>query len=171
MEPFIGQLQCFGFNFAPFGWAKCDGQLLAIAQNQALFSLLGTIYGGNGQTTFALPDLRGTLPIHEGQGSGLSSRPIGQRTGQEDNVLTIQNMPNHTHPLFGRAETGTTAASNGNLLAAPGDRTNMYLGGNQDTTLSSQAIGNSGNATPVNNMPPVLATNWCIALTGVFPSF
>src|SRR5262245_46307226 len=108
-EPFIGEIRVFGFNFAPLGWATCDGQLLAISQNTALFSLIGTFYGGDGQTTFGLPDLRSRVPLHQGQGPGLSAHSLGSKTGAESVTLTAQQMPSHTHPVSCH---GTKGASN-----------------------------------------------------------
>ena len=165
MEPFIGQIQPFGFNFAPSGWATCDGQLLPISQNTALFSLLGTTYGGDGRTTFALPDLRGRVSLHTGQGPGLTSRPIGSRSGQENSTLTEANLAPHDHKIGVQNTDGddsdpTTANGFG---TAPND---LYLENYSGTSLGD-TIGSGQSFT---NMPPFLVINWCIALTGVFPS-
>lgn len=170
MEPFLGQIQLFGFNFPPRGWAQCDGQLLQISQNQALFSLLGTIYGGNGRTDFALPDLRGRLPMHMGTGPGLSNRPIGRRGGSEQTVLTVANLPAHSHPAQCNGGVG-----NGNVAAEKfwasdaGNQSATYhdAGG---STMNAAAIGNTGDNQGFSNEPPFLVMNWCIALTGIFPS-
>ncbi len=171
MEPFIGQIQPFGFNFAPRGWALCDGQLLSIASHSALFSLLGTTYGGDGRTTFGLPDLRGRAALHMGTGPGLSPRPIGQKAGSETNTLTVNNLPahNHTASLHARAEDGTSSKPESNLLAAG---TTIYGAGAQDATMASDAISvaNTGAGQAVNNMQPFLVINWCIALTRLYPS-
>jgi microcystin-dependent protein len=170
MEPFIGQIQAFGFNFAPRGWAKCDGTLLAISQYQALFSLLGTQFGGDGRTTFALPDLRGRSIVHAGQGAGLSPIQIGQKGGQENVTLNTNNLPAHNHAtvmnLGGTAEeagAGHFLATSGALFsedAAPG------------STLNAGAItsGNTGNGQSFANRNPFLGINVCIALEGIFPS-
>src|SRR5262247_1539362 len=119
-EPFLGQIQPFGFNFAPTGWATCDGQILSIAQNTALFSLLGTTFGGNGQTTFGLPDLRGRVPIGQGQGPGLANYTLGQTGGQETVTLITSQMPQHTHSLVGVTEAGDTNVPTGAFLANTG---------------------------------------------------
>jgi microcystin-dependent protein len=166
LEPFIGELSLVGFNFAPRGWALCNGQLLAIAQNTALFSLLGTQYGGNGQTTFALPDLRGRVPIHQGQGPGLSSYTVGQMAGQETNTLTINQMPQHNHLLASTNTAATTSRPNGAILAAGGSYSTSPDGGQ----MLAQAVGISGGNQPHNIIQPYLTLNWVIALEGIFPS-
>ena len=164
MEPFIGQIQLFGFNFNPRGWAKCDGQLLPISQNTALFSLLGTTYGGDGRTTFALPDLRGRFPTSQGTGPGLSGRSIGQKSGTESNTLNANNLPPHTHQMRGNEE-GNTDDPTGNVVA--GDGTNAF---SNISNVDMGATSITGNSDTVNNMPPYLVLNYCIALTGIFPS-
>ena len=164
MEPFIGQIQAFGMNFAPRGWALCDGSLLSISGNEALFSLLGTFYGGDGRTTFALPDLRGRAPMNFGTGAGLSSRSIGQRGGTETNQIGVNNMPSHNHAIGAKAE-GDTAEPGNNVIADDG--TNAF-GTTSDISLSNTA--NTGGGQAVNNMQPFLVVNYCIALVGVFPS-
>ncbi len=170
-EPFLGQIQPFGFNFAPRGWALCDGQLLSISSNTALFSLLGTMYGGDGRTTFGLPDLRGRVALHMGSGPGLTPRSIGQQGGSETNTLTTNNLPSHNHvaTLRARAEDGTSSKPEGNLLAG-GQQ--IYGTGTQDANMSTEAISvsNTGNGQAVNNMEPFLVINWCIALQGTYPS-
>ncbi len=171
MEPFIGQIQAFGFTFAPRGWALCDGQVLPIAQNTALFSLLGTTYGGDGRTTFALPDLRGRMALHFGQGPGLSSRSIGQKSGVENVTLAVAQTPAHSHVVTLKgtdsAASSTKPENNhlasGNIYAPPGG--NLVNQAADATTVSSVGGGQSHD-----NMPPFLVINWCIALTGVFPS-
>jgi microcystin-dependent protein len=173
-EPFIGQIQPFGFNFAPHNWALCNGQILSIAQNTALFSLLGTIYGGNGQTTFALPNLQSRAPMHTGDAGG-SSFPQGEEAGTETVTLTISTMPAHNHAFVGTTENATTAASaDGQLLAtsnAGSGQPDFYYG--PDTTpqpLNPGSISMAGGSQPHSNIQPSLAINWCIALTGIFPS-
>ena len=171
-EPFIGEVRLFGFNFNPVGWAKCDGQLLPISQNSALFSLLGTIYGGDGQTTFALPDLRGRYPMHTGQGAGLSSRPMGQRGGQELVTLTTNEMPGHGHVTVLKARDGnatSTDPTNAGLSVARED-TYGTVGDPIDMEAGSIDVGDTGGGQPHNNIPPFLVLNWCIALIGVYPS-
>jgi microcystin-dependent protein len=165
-EPFIGMLMLVGFNFAPRGWAFCNGQILSIAQNSALFSLLGTQYGGNGQTTFALPDLRGRVPVHQGQGPGLSPYTIGQVGGQESHVLIVSEMPPHNHLLSSTNAAATTSRPNGAVPAAGGSYSTTPDGG----TMNPQAVGLAGNGQPHNIMQPYLTLSWVIALEGIYPS-
>jgi microcystin-dependent protein len=168
--PFIGELMLTGYNFCPKGWAPANGQLLSIAQNTALFSLLGTYFGGNGQTTFGLPDLRGRTPIGVGQGPGLSDRAVGEQGGVETVTLTTDQMPAHTHAAYGSTLVGNTpnpAAS----LPARKVRTLLYRGGSPaNTTLAADAIGPTGGGQPHENMPPYLAMTWCIAIQGIYPT-
>jgi microcystin-dependent protein len=165
-EPFIGQIQPFGFNFAPRGWAFCNGQLLPIAQNTALFSLLGTTYGGDGRTTFGLPDLRGRAALHYGQGPGLSDRRLGQRSGTETNTLQVANLAAHTHKAQVSSALGNTDVATGHYLAqTPEDNYHSTTDGSMGGTSAS-----TGNNQAVNNMQPYLTINVCIALTGIFPS-
>ncbi len=166
-EPFIGEIRNFGFNFAPRGWALCQGQLLPINQNTALFSLLGTMYGGDGRITFALPDLRGRTPIGFGQGPGLSDRTQGEAAGEEAVTLTESDLAAHTHPVTA-ASVATTKNPAG---AVPGftPRGHSY-GTTADAVMSPTMVGQSGDGTPHDNMPPYLVTNWCIATEGIFPS-
>ena len=168
IDPFLGEIMLFAGDFVPRGYAACNGQLLPIAQNQALFSLLGTTYGGNGQTTFALPDLRGRVPIHVGQGPGLSDRILGEVGGEEAHTLTVAEMPGHTHVMTARSGNGTTASPAGALFARDGADVPHY-GAGADTQLSPGAIAVAGGSQPHNNMQPYLALQYCIALTGVFP--
>ena len=181
MEPFIGQIQAFGFNFAPRGWAKCEGQLLPIAQYSALFSLLGTSYGGDGRTTFGLPDLRGRSAIGAGQGPGLSNYPQGAPGGHETTTLTVQNMPSHNHPATGTIKSyfqpptggGTSNNPNGsNFSGSTGS--NIYTTQPPNGEMAAEnvavVVGNNGGNAPFNNHAPYLPVNWCIALEGVFPS-
>lgn len=178
MEPFIGQIQPFGFNFAPQGWAQCNGQLLAISQNTALFSLLGTIYGGDGRTTFALPDLRGRVALHYGQGAGLPNYQIGQRSGNYQITLTTANLPTHNHGLVvNSGNASQTAATAGASIATPGTitgrtftATNGFNTATPDVTLNPASVSNNGGNQGFNSMNPYLAVNWCIALFGIFPS-
>jgi microcystin-dependent protein len=167
-EPFLGMIAIYGFNFAPRGWAMCSGQILPIAQNTALFSLLGTTYGGNGQTTFALPDLRGRVPIHFGQGPGLSSYDLGQSAGTETVTLTVQEIPSHTHQVNASDGDASSNKPDGALLC----QGNQY---NQAppplTAMSANMIPPSGGGNqPHPNLQPYLALNFCIALEGIFPS-
>ena len=165
-EPFIGQIQSFGFNFAPRNWAMCNGQLLSIAQNTALFSLLGTTYGGNGQTTFALPDLRGRTSLHQGQGPGLTNRTIGEVSGSETVTLIITEMPMHNHLVNASAGTKLNAIPASNNLGGATIYTNAAL----DSVMDPVMITPTGGSQPHQNMQPYLVINWCIALQGIFPS-
>ena len=174
-SPFLGLIQMFGFNFAPRGWATCDGQLQSIAQNTALFSLLGTTYGGDGRTTFALPDLRGRVPVHMGTGPGLPNASIGERAGQETITLNVSNLPAHNHGATAAVAVASGAASTdeaaGAILTNTGN--NFYAAaGTADGHLGgvTAATANTGNNAPVNNMQPYLVVNFCIALQGIFPS-
>lgn len=166
MEPFLGQIQAFGFNFAPRGWAYCNGQLLAISQYSALFSLLGTQYGGDGRTTFALPDLRGRNGLHFGQGPGLSNIVMGERGGAETLTITVAQMPSHNHALAAKEE-GTSDSPNGAFIA--GDGTNAF-DFNSNTVMANASIGNTGGNQPLNIQNPFLGINYCIALEGIYPS-
>lgn len=166
MNPFIGQIMIFGGNFAPRGWAFCQGQLLPIASNTALFSILGTTYGGDGRTTFALPDMRGRVVISPGNGPGLPTRRIGERGGVESNTLTVNHLPSHNHiahiPINTAAETEAQGyLSNANIYAEEATPGQFYPG----TSLS-----NTGGGNPINNMGPFLTLNYIIALQGTFPS-
>ncbi len=170
-EPFIGQIIQAGFNFAPRGYATCDGQLLSIAQNTALFSLLGTTFGGDGRVTFGLPDLRGRVAIHQGQGPGLTSRVMGEASGQENHTLISSEMPQHNHLAAASNAGGALGTPNGNFLAASSsNQTAMYRPASDGSALSPQTIGLSGGSQPHNNMQPYLVINFCIAMVGIFPS-
>lgn len=171
MDPFIGQIVMFAGNYAPRGWAFCDGQLLPIANNPALFSIIGTTYGGDGRTTFALPDLRGRAPIHEGTGAGLSPRMLGQRGGTETVVLNVSEMPAHDHTA---QQPGTSAApttrSPANAIAATLPNMPAYnQGGPVDANMAVEATGTTGGGAAHPNMQPFLTVNYIIALVGVFP--
>jgi microcystin-dependent protein len=158
-EPFLGELKLMSFNFAPKGWATCNGQLLPINQNQALFSLLGTMYGGNGQTTFALPDLRGRIPIHRG---GFTQ---GQAIGAQSHTLTVGEMPAHTHSVLASSQNGNQADPK--ILAAA---SNAYTAPSTLTTIAPGTVSNVGGSQAHENRQPYLVLNWCIALQGIFPS-
>lgn len=170
-DPFIGEIRLFGFNFPPRGWATCDGQLLPIAQNTALFSLLGTQFGGNGTNNFALPDLRGRVPLHMGQGPGLSPYTIGQVAGEEKHQLLTTELPAHNHALLASSGVGTVSAPSGAVLAA-GAPTDLprYTADSIDVTLSANSVGLAGSGAAHNNLQPYLTINFCIALVGIFPS-
>lgn len=169
-EPFIGEIAVLGFNFAPRGWAFCDGQILPINQNQALFSLLGTTYGGDGRTSFALPDLRGRVPIHFGAGSRLSSRSLGSRGGEESHGLSVAEMPSHEHPAGCQSAIGTEKAPDGKVPAAEANGLVSVYGSPSTVTLSSAAITSTGSGGRHDNMQPFLTLNFAIAITGLFPS-
>lgn len=164
MEPFIGQLMCVGFNYAPKGWALCEGQLLSIASNPALFSLLGTTYGGDGVSTFALPDLRGRMPLGFGQGPGLQNYVQGQNAGSETVTLTESQMPAHSHTV--RCSSGDPSDNTPiNGVPAAGGSYSLTA----DTNMGAVMIQPTGGNQPHSNMQPYLVMNWIIALQGVFP--
>lgn len=171
MEGTIGEIRMFGGNFAPRDWALCDGQLLPINQNQALFSILGTTYGGDGRTTFALPDLRGRVPIHEGQGPGLTNHNLGNKGGEENVSLTENNLPTHSHD----AKAGIIVTQ-GNTRSDP--KSTKYddgfvkgsLDGRETRQILPVQVNNTGTGQPANNMQPFLCVNFIICLNGVYPS-
>ena len=169
-DPFVAEIRIFGFQFAPTGWAQCNGQLLPLSQNTALFSLLGTTYGGNGKSNFALPDMQANAPMHPGQGPGLSLHDLGETGGSEFVTLLESEMPAHAHTLRGNNTMGDTPIPAGNTLARFGT-TNVY----QQTVnvnlvaMAPEALPPAGGDQPHNNMMPYLVLNFCIALQGVFP--
>jgi microcystin-dependent protein len=172
VNPYLGEIRLFAGNFAPTGWALCDGSLLAISQNQALFSILGTTYGGNGTTTFGLPDLRGRVPIGMGNGQGLTARTEGEVGGLEQVTLTQSQIPAHTHSITLSADStiGSTDRPKGGLPSRNAAAVPTY-GTTANTTLSasSATVGSTGGGQPVAIMPPYLSINYIIALQGVFP--
>ena len=155
-EPFLAEIKIASFNFAPKGWALANGQVLPINQNQALFSLLGTTYGGNGQTTFALPNLRGRVPIHEGNG-----HTLGEAGGQTSHTLSVTEMPQHVHGAFGTSSSADTPVPTGNLLGAAN---NMYTSPGNPTSLEPTTVSTTGGSQPHQNMSPYLVLNFIIAL-------
>ena len=161
-EPFLSEIKIVSFNFPPRGWALCNGQLLPINQNQALFALLGTTYGGNGQTTFALPNLRGQVPIHLGQG-----HILGEQAGTTSVTLNQSQMPQHLHFAQASPNAGTTPIAVGSVFAVA---SNVYRTPDSPTTLSPQTVSNVGGSQPHSNMMPYLVLNFIIALQGIFPS-
>jgi microcystin-dependent protein len=171
-DPFLGQLALVGFNFCPRGWSSAEGQLLSIAQNNALFALLGTIYGGDGRTTFALPDLRGRSPIGIGTGPGLTSFREGQRGGTETTTLTVANMPSHSHDVHATNVLGDKGGPGGKFLASGVGTAGLkrYNFGPPNKIMNSAMIGNTGGGQSFENRDPYLAMRWCIATQGVFPS-
>ncbi|WP_028304556.1 phage tail protein [Oceanospirillum maris] len=178
-EPFIAEIRLMALNFAPRGWAFCDGQLLPIAQNTALFSLIGTTYGGDGRTTTALPNLQDRVPMHPGRGPGLTSRRLGQRVGVDTVTLSEAQIPSHTHTYRAVQANSTTNEPNGNLMVGEGvpggskgaipvefykqDATNMV-------SMSSASLTTAGGGQSHENRQPYLTLNYCIALTGLYPS-
>jgi microcystin-dependent protein len=168
MDPFVAEIRIFPFSFAPKGWALCNGQILPLAQNTALFSLLGTTYGGNGLNTFGLPDLQGSAPMHAGDGPGLSPRDLGQTGGSEIVTLLPSEIPSHSHGLRASAQDATTRIAAGQLPAT-GIGVGMYGAPGTVTPLSPVAVAQAGGGQPHNNMQPYLTLNFCIALQGVFP--
>lgn len=170
MEQFIGEIRMFAGNFAPRSWAFCDGQLLPIAQNSALFSILGTTYGGDGRTTFALPDLRGRLPMHPGNGPGLTPRTLGESGGTETVTLMASQMPAHNHSV-GCHSNADQAAPAGNLPATEvSGAAPIYSDQPADGTMNPAMIGMAGGSQPHDNMSPFLCVSFIIALEGIFPS-
>lgn len=172
-EPFLAEMRIFGFSFAPRGWAECNGQIIAIGQNQSLFSLLGTIYGGDGRTTFALPDMRSRVPTHPGAPDGGLPLSIGGKTGEENHVLTTPEMPIHTHELNGSSDEADEESPSDSVLAtSPNTLIDNYSPstGSNLVSLSSQGVGSVGGGRSHTNMQPYLALNFCIALQGVYPS-
>jgi microcystin-dependent protein len=170
METFLGMIAMFGFNFNPKGWAFCNGQLISIQQNSALFSLLGTQYGGNGTTNFALPNLQSRVPIGMGTGPGLSNYVIGQTGGEENHTLLINEMPQHNHLMTGSGEAAAQNSPAGGSLPSTARGVNSYTtGGNSLSPMASATVVTGGNQGH-NNIQPYLAINYCIALQGIFPS-
>jgi microcystin-dependent protein len=162
-EPFLSEIKIMSFNFPPKGWALCNGQLLPINQNQPLFALLGTTYGGNGQTNFALPNLRGRVPIHEGSG-----HTLGEAAGSTSVTINQQTMPTHLHAGQGTSTTGTLNVTTGNLLGV--SQAPIYGQPQSLTTINPASVTSIGGSQPHNNMMPYLVLNFCIALQGIFPS-
>jgi microcystin-dependent protein len=170
MEGFIGQIVMFGGNFAPRSWAFCDGQLLAVSQFDALFSILGTIYGGDGRTTFGLPDLRGRVAIHAGNGPGLSDRRLGARGGTESNTLNITQLPSHTHAALLSGSNASADASDpvGRYVAQSSE--DIYSASGPTAIMGGVTAGNTGGNQSFNNMAPSQGINYIIALYGTYPS-
>lgn len=167
-SPFVAEVSIFGFNFAPKGWATCDGQLLPLSQNTALFSLLGTSYGGDGKSTFALPNLGGSAPVHSGQGTGLSLYSLGETTGTETVQLITSEIPLHSHSMMASKSDATDTDPAG-LYYAKGIGVGMYAPPGTVTPLAPAAISVAGGDQPHNNMMPFLTLVFCIALQGIYP--
>jgi microcystin-dependent protein len=167
-DQFVAEIRIFGFNFAPTGWALCDGQLMPISQNTALFSLLGTMYGGDGKSTFALPNLQGNAALHQGQGPGLSERFVGEMGGSASVTLLESEMPLHPHTLSASLIPADGPNPTGAYTAAPGND-NLYAAPAGLQAMAVQCLPVAGGSLPHNNMQPYLTMNFCIALQGVFP--
>jgi microcystin-dependent protein len=162
-QPYVGEIRMFAGNFAPAGWMFCEGQLLPISENETLFQLIGTTYGGDGESTFALPDLRGRIPIHQGNGFILA-----ETGGAEEITLTVPQIPGHTHPLLASAAQGQQS-NPANLLLAQVTGTDIYVGDSPFPAMSPQAIGPVGGSQPHTNFQPYLCVNFIISLFGIFP--
>lgn len=179
-EPFLGEIRTFGFNFAPRGWSTCSGQLLSIAQNSALFALLGTTYGGDGQTTFALPRLSGRIAFNQGQGPGLPNYTIGESSGSPTTTLLSSNLPPHSHAVTGSAAQscgsggGTADNPTGAIPAGSATHEDYAAAGSSNGAMApspvTATVQPAGGSQPFDNMPPYLAMNVCMALEGIFPS-
>jgi microcystin-dependent protein len=168
-DPFVAEIRIFPFNFAPKGWAFCNGQLLPISQNTALFSLLGTTYGGDGKSTFALPDLQGSAPMHPGQGPGLSNHDLGEVGGSETVTLLESEIPAHAHTLRASSDDAELSAPSPNRVLARSSGGFAYASAQSLVPMASEALSPAGGDAPHNNMQPYLTFNFCIALQGVFP--
>ena len=169
-EPFLGEIRMFSGNFEPSGWAFCHGQLLAISSHSALFSLFGTIYGGDGRTTFGLPDLRGRIPLHQGQGPGLSTRTIGSRGGIEAVTLTEANLPGHNHGNLQATTSISVSTSPFGRLPGQTAALTPYAASGPDQVLNSDAVASVGGGVEHTNLMPTLSINFIVALVGIFPS-
>ncbi|MGE5396789.1 MAG: phage tail protein [Chitinophagales bacterium] len=166
-DPYLGEIRMFAGNYAPLDWALCNGQLLNISQYSALFSLIGTYYGGDGTTTFALPDLRGRVPVGQGQGPGLTNRTMGQMDGAETVTLTVSNLPTHSHAVMVNNSAGTLSSPSDAVWAS---NVSQYSTASPDGQMSSAAITSSGSSTAHENMMPSFCINFVICLNGIFPS-
>lgn len=168
-QPFIGEIRMFGGSFAPAGWAFCDGQLLPISENDALFTLIGTTYGGDGQETFALPNLMSRIPIHEGQGLGLTNRTMGEAAGVESVTLTTQQTPIHNHQFLASTAGGNDNNVTNNVIAdGPAQ---AFIEANPNTTMAANSLQPVGGSQPHENRMPLLTISYIISLFGVFPQF
>jgi microcystin-dependent protein len=172
MDPFVAEIRIFPFNFAPKGWAFCDGQILPLSQNTALFSLLGTTYGGDGKSNFALPDMQGNVPMHPGQGPGLSLHDLGETGGSDTVTLLESEIPSHSHTMMCLPAPANRTPPGGNSMAREAGTTGPYLPASPAPTLvtmSDNAVTPAGGDQPHNNLQPYLTLNFCIALQGVYP--
>jgi microcystin-dependent protein len=167
-SPYVGEIRMFGGNFAPVGWAFCDGSTMSISQNETLFNLVGTTYGGDGQQTFNLPDLRSRVPVHMGQGPGLSNYVIGQSGGSETVTLTVSQMPAHSHPAGAQSASGSQSSPANGVWAA--STLNQYSSNNASDVMSAQSIQPAGGSQPHDNMLPFLCISFIISLFGIYPT-
>ena len=167
-SPYIGEIRRFGGNFAPAGWAFCSGQLMPISENDALFTLIGTTYGGDGQETFGLPNLQSRVPMHAGTGPDGTTYQLGEMAGTEQETLTVQQIPNHTHPMMVSTDQATTPNPSGNVLAAPLTAT-PFFAGNPGVQFPPTSITPTGGSQPHENMQPFLCVSFIISLFGIFP--
>jgi microcystin-dependent protein len=168
-QPYVGEIRMFAGTFAPAGWMLCDGQLLPISENETLFQLIGTTYGGDGQSTFALPDLQSRIPIHQGTGGGITYT-LAEAAGTEQETLTVQQTPGHTHPLTASTGDGTTPNPQGNVLAQTPAGIFPYIEDTPAANIAAGAIGPAGGSQPHENCQPFLCINYIISLFGIFPS-
>jgi microcystin-dependent protein len=169
-DPFVGEIRMFGGNFAPAGWAFCQGQLVPISENEVLFNLIGTTYGGDGVQTFAIPDLQGRIPVHAGLGPGITQTyVIGEKAGVESVTLTTQQIPVHNHALIASADSASSASAANSVLAAP-PSVAPYFASAPDSNLGGQSIGAAGGSQPHDNTMPYLVISFIISLFGIFPS-
>lgn len=169
-EPFVGEIRMFAGNFAPRGWAFCDGQLLAVSQNDALFSLFGTIYGGDGRTTFGLPDMRGRLPIHAGSGPGLSPRRLGSKGGAEEVTLTANQLPSHSHTINAVSTPASETGPGLNETLAQSVGYDAYVPSGSPESMASQNVSSVGGSRAHTNEMPYLCVHYIVALFGIYPS-
>ena len=169
-DPYVGEIRMFGGSFAPAGWAMCQGQLMPISQNDVLFTLIGTTYGGDGQETFALPDLQGRAPVHAGQGPGIKQNYVlGEKAGVESVTLTTQQMPSHTHALIASTNTATSTTASGNITAST-NQLKIYTESAVSKQFANNTIAPIGGSQPHENMQPYLAITFIISLFGIFPN-
>ena len=168
-QPYIGEIRCCGFNFAPVGWAMCNGQLMAISENSALFNLIGTTYGGDGQSTFALPNLQSRVPIHQGSLAG-NNYVMGQIGGVETVTLSTAELPAHSHSIVATSNAATVKRPANTFYAASSSGNNFYESGTALTAIASNTVSSAGGGQPHSNLQPYLTLNWCISLFGIYPS-
>jgi microcystin-dependent protein len=168
-QPFVGEIRMFGGSFAPAGWAFCSGQIMPISENDTLFNLIGTTYGGDGQETFGLPDLQGRIPIHAGQGSGLSPYILGEKAGTENVTLTTQQLPNHSHTVLASADPASSTQAAGNITAAT-NQLKIYTENATSKVFAPNTLSVVGGSQPHENMMPFLVITFIISLFGIFPT-